>query len=84
MTQIVPSYSTYIRGFRSMIVIEGPIQLDEKTEDGTLAKWSEAYALLAKGLGSVVKALREVTGLPLVFVEPVVESGGLSSSWGLW
>lgn len=68
-----------------MSVIEDPDQLDERTEIGALEKWSVPHALLRKGLGSVVAAFEEVVGLPLVvFVEPVVESGGLSNSCELW
>jgi hypothetical protein len=37
-----------------MTVIEGPVQLDERSEGGALEKWSDVHALLGKGLGSVV------------------------------
>ena len=68
----------------SMSVIAGPCQLDERTEGGALEKWSDAHALLEKGLGSVANAVEEAVGWPLVLAEPVVESGGLSNSAELW
>jgi hypothetical protein len=47
-------HDTYTRWGRSMTVIEGPVQLDERSEGGALEKWSDVHALLGKGLGSVV------------------------------
>lgn len=36
-----------------MPVIEGPDQLDDRTDGGALGKWSAGPALLGNGLGSV-------------------------------
>jgi hypothetical protein len=52
-TPMLQSCNTYTR-IRSMPVMEGPIQLDERTEEGALTKDSDAYMLLGNGLGSVV------------------------------